>query len=272
MLVHVRAHLGLLTALLDGPQTDRLRPRIAAAAAEAAGFAAWLWFDLGDLFRAQSLYRDASAAVGEAGDRGLGAYIRGYQSIIATRSEGPGHALTHLREASRMGRGSLSGTTRSWLTVLEAETLARTGQPESAVAAVSRAEELLAEGEVVSDPWMYDFDQGSLAAHAGNCYLAVDQPGRAADSFETALRFLPTSCDRRGARISVGLARARLATGDGEEALRLASAALTTFATRGSVAGVHEVRNLRGEFAHAGLAGAASALDEHARALGRLAG
>ncbi|MBA2323437.1 MAG: helix-turn-helix domain-containing protein, partial [Pseudonocardiales bacterium] len=114
MLVHVRAHLGLLTALLDGPQTDRLRPRIAAAAAEAAGFAAWLWFDLGDLFRAQSLYRDASAAVGEAGDRGLGAYIRGYQGIIAARSEGPGHALTYLREASRMGRGSLSGTTSSW--------------------------------------------------------------------------------------------------------------------------------------------------------------
>lgn len=272
MLVHVRAHLGLLTALLDGHQVDRLRPRIASAAAEAAGFAAWLWFDLGDVFHAQRLYREAAAAVEEAGDRGLGAYLRGYQGMIAARSDGPDHALAHLVEASRLGRRSLSGTTRSWLTVLEAETLARTGQPEAAVAAVGRAEELLTEGASLSDPWMYDFDRGSLAAHAGNCYLAVQQPRRAAASFEDALRLLPASCDRRGARISIGLARARLASGDGDEALRLATDALTTFITRGSVAGVHHVRDLRGELARAGLAGAVAALDEHARALGSLAG
>jgi hypothetical protein len=50
MMVHVQVHVGLLMSLLDSPQPDVLRHRIASAAAEAAGFAAWLWYDLGDLY------------------------------------------------------------------------------------------------------------------------------------------------------------------------------------------------------------------------------
>ena len=268
MLAHVRAHLGLLTALLDSHQIDGLRPRVASAAAEAAGFAAWLWFDLGDVFNARRCYRHAAKVIEEAGDRGLGSYIQGYQGMVTVQTDGPARALVQFHEASDTAPRSLSGPTRSWLMILKAEALARTGQPEAAVAAVGCAEELLAGGPPSGqDPWMYDFDRGSLAAHSGNCYLALNKPKQATKSYEEALRLLPAPCDRRGARISVGLSRARLACGDGEEALRLATAALTTFATRGSAAGVQSVCGLRSDFARAGLGAAASALDEHARAL-----
>lgn len=266
MLVHVRAHLALLTALLKSEQPARLRHRIASAAGEAAGFAAWLWFDLGDAFSTQRCYDHAKDAVTEAGDVGLGAYITGYRGIVAAQNDGPAAALVHLGEASDTAPRSLSGTVRAWLMILTAEAMAHTGQAAAAVTAVLRAHELLADtGPSGAEPWMYEFDHGSLAAHTGTCHLALGQATQAAEAFEDALRSLPPSCDRRGARIQVGLARARIASGDGDEALRLATAALATFAQRGSAAGLRSVGDLRTTFALAGLPAAASALDEQAR-------
>lgn len=62
--MQVNAHLGLLTALLNSPQPDRLRFRIASAAAE-------------------------------AGDEALGSYVEGYRRIVATQTGDPATALLH---------------------------------------------------------------------------------------------------------------------------------------------------------------------------------
>lgn len=115
---------------------------------------------------------------------------------------------------------------------------------------------------------MYDFDEGSLAVHAGTCLLTVGQPESAAAAFTDALRLLPSSCERRGAEIQVGLAAARLASGHVEEAQRLTLTSLESFAARGSVAGLHRVRELRRQFRAWGHLSAAEAIDERARALG----
>jgi hypothetical protein len=115
---------------------------------------------------------------------------------------------------------------------------------------------------------MYDFDEGSLAVHAGTCLLTVGRPESAAAAFSDALRLLPASCERRGAEIQVGLAAARLASGEVEEAQRLTLVSLATFAARGSVAGLHRVRELRGQFRARGHVSAAAAIDERARTLG----
>jgi hypothetical protein len=66
MLACVQSHLGVLTTFLGYQQSAALRHRIASATAEAAGFAAWLWFDLGDTLRANQSYRQAHGAVAEA--------------------------------------------------------------------------------------------------------------------------------------------------------------------------------------------------------------
>lgn len=130
------------------------------------------------------------------------------------------------------------------------------------------AEELLTGGSRAGlDPGCTTSSTEVWRRTPATCYLALNQPKQAAKFFDEALRLLPASCDRRGARINIGLARARLASGDGDEALRLAAAALTAFAARGSAAGVQSVCRLRGDFTRAGLPAAASALDEHARAL-----
>lgn len=165
----------------------------------------------------------------------------------------------------------LSDPIRSWLTVLSADVLARVGRNDDALAALDDAQTLLAGQDSRTDEWMYDFDKGSLAVHAGTCLLTVGCPERAAAVFADALRLLPASCERRGAEIQVGLAAARLTSGEVEEAQRLTHASLATFAARGSVAGLHRVREMRGMFRARGHAGAAAAIDEQVRALGAVA-
>ncbi|MGH3525255.1 MAG: hypothetical protein ACRDU4_21115 [Mycobacterium sp.] len=87
MIVHVQAQAGLLVALLDSAAPDALRRRVASAAAEAAGFAAWLWYDLGDLSTMNHCYRQAVLAVTESSGTALRSYILGYQGLVA-RAQG----------------------------------------------------------------------------------------------------------------------------------------------------------------------------------------
>ncbi|MGH4011220.1 MAG: helix-turn-helix domain-containing protein [Pseudonocardiaceae bacterium] len=268
MMVHVQAHVGLLVSLLDSPQPDSLRHRIASAAAEAAGFAAWLWYDLGDLYTMSHCYRQASLAADESTSTGLRSYILGYQGLVARAQGRPDSALGFFDQARQTAQRTVSDPTRSWLTVLTADALARVGRSREALAALDTARSLLAGQDNRTDEWMYDFDEGSLAVHAGTCLLTVGRPESAAAAFTDALRLVPTSCERRGAEIQVGLAAARLASGDVEEAQRLTLVSLETFAARGSVAGLHRVRELRGTFRARGHVNAAAAIDERARALG----
>lgn len=272
MMVHVQAHVGLLVSLLDSPQPDSLRHRVASAAAEAAGFAAWLWYDLGDLYSMSHCYQQASRTGDESTNTGLQSYILGYQGLVARAQDRPESALAFFDQAQQTAPRSLSAPTRSWLTVLTADALARVGRNDEALTALDDAQTLLAGQDSRTDEWMYDFDEGSLAVHAGTCLLTIGHPERAAATFTDALRLLPPSCERRGAEIQVGLAAARLASEEVEEAQRLTHASLATFAGRGSVAGLHRVREMRGLFRASGHVGAVAAIDEQVRALGAVAG
>jgi len=78
---------------------------------------------------------------------------------------------------------------------------------------------------------------------------------------------LAPSWDRRKATITVGIAHTRLASGEFEEAQRMAATALVVFAERGSAAGLHRVRGVRDAFREAGHHAAALTLDEQARAV-----
>ena len=272
MMVHVQAHVGLLVSLLDSPQPDSLRHRVASAAAEAAGFAAWLWYDLGDLDTMSHCYRQAGLAAAESSNTGLRSYLLGYQGLIARAQGRPDSALGFFDQARQSAGGLFLIPTRSWLTVLAADALAQVGRSREALAALDAARSLLAGQDSRTDEWMYNFNEGSLAVHAGTCLLTVGRPESAAVAFTDALRLLPSSCERRGAEIQVGLAAAQLASGEVEEAQRLTLVSLETFAVRGSVAGLHRVRELRATFRARGHVGAAAAIDERARALGALPG
>lgn len=268
MMVHVQAHVGLLVSLLDSAVPNLLRHRVASAAAEGAAFAAWLWYDLGDLYTMSHCYRQADLAADESSNTGLRSYILGYQGLVARAQGQPESALEFFDQARQSAQRSVSNPTRSWLTVLTADALARVGRSREALAELDAARSILAGQDSRTDEWMYDFDEGSLAIHAGTCLLTVERPESAAAAFTDALRLLPASCERRGAEIQVGLAGARLASGEVEEAQQLALVSLETFAARGSVAGLHRVQELWGQFRARGHVGAAAAIEERARALG----
>ncbi len=212
-------------------------------------------------------YRQARLAADESSNPGLRSYLLGYEGLVARAQGRPESALGFFDEARQTAQRSSSDSTRSWLTVLTADALARVGRSREALIALDAAQSLLAGQDSRTDEWMYDFDEGSLAVHAGTCLLTVGRPESAAAAFTDALRLLPASCERRGAEIQVGLAAARLMSGEVEEAQRLTLVSLETFAGRGSVAGLHRVRELRATFRARGHVSAAAAIDERARAL-----
>jgi hypothetical protein len=110
------------------------------------------------------------------------------------------------------------------------------------------ARSLLAGQDSRTDEWMYDFDEGGLAAHADTCLLTIGRPESSAAAFTDALRLLPPACERRGAEMTL--------------------TSLATFAARDSVAGLQRVRELRGTFLARGYVSTAAVIDEKARALG----
>lgn len=266
MLVPVEAHLGLLMSLLKSAQGSPVRHRIASAAAEAAGFAAWIWYDLGDEYKMAQHYRTANGLLAEAEHPALGAYVGSYQSLACDAGGLTDEAIAHAEWALDTAPETISKLTRSWLCVVAASALAPApGRRAEALALLGQARDHfdVADGR---EDWMYDFDQTALAGSRGHCHLRLGQPAAAISAFTEGLAALPATCERRGAQFSVGLAEAHLAAGDAEEAVSMAARSLEVFATRGSVSGLRRVQRLRDLLHNNGHKRHAARLDEQVRA------
>lgn len=266
MLVPVEAHLGLLLALLEGRHPEAVRRRLAVAAGEAAGFAAWIWFDLGDPHKMALLYRMADRLLDDAGDTGLWAYVNGYRALTHEAIGLGSEALEHADAALHRAPKSTTHTTRSWLYALSASACAlvdsrRTDVPDL----LAKARDHL-DAAQDREPWMYAFDHTALAAHRGQCHLRLGRPAEALTAFTEGLNELPPGHERRGAQLTVGLAQAHLAAGDPEAAVTHGCTALDVFAARGSASGLRRVRNLRDLLRRSGHRVAARELDERVRA------
>ena len=136
----------------------------------------------------------ARTAQNESSNTGLRSYILGYQGLVARAQGRPEAALGFLDEARQSAERSAADPTRSWLTVLAADALARVGRSHEALAALDAARSLLAGQDGRTDEWMYDFDEGGLTVRAGTCLLTVGRPESAAAAFTEALRLVPACC------------------------------------------------------------------------------
>lgn len=258
------AHLRLLAALLRGAQPDHLRHRIASAAVETAGLAAWLWFDVGDRVKTSALYRMAGDLLEEAGNPALGAYVTGYRALTAD-AFGTGHeAGRHAEAAWILAPATTSGLARSWLAAVGASTLALTGDRRRALGSLRQARAYL-DAAAGGEEWMFDFDRSSLASYEGQCHLRLGQPDEAAAAFRQGLAAVPAGCERRGAFLAIGLAEASLAGREKDVALGDALMALAVFQKLGSAAGLLRVHRFRGLLVEAGHRREAAVLDEHVR-------
>lgn len=266
MLVPVEAHLGLLLTLLEGRHPDPVRHRLAVAAGEAAGFAAWIWFDLGDPHKMTLLYRMADELLNEAGDSGLWSYVNGYRALTHESIGLGAEALEHAEAALHRTPRTTTRTTKSWLYAITASACALVDARRSDVPdLLSKARDHLDSAQD-REPWMYAFDNTALAAHRGQCHLRLGQPAEALNAFADGLNELPPGHERRGAQLAVGLAQGHLAAGDPEAAAAHGLSALDIFAARGSASGLRRVRNLRNLLRESGHSPAARELDERVRA------
>lgn len=245
MLVPVDGHLGLLLSLLETAAPERLRRRIASAAGEAAGFSAWIWFDLGDHFKMDRRYGAALNALAEADDRGLRSYVSAYRAVTTDAAGRSDEAASHASTALDMADRSVTRVTKAWLHAVKATACAHTGDSRTALAQIGQAHSALEQAGSECDEWMYDFDHERLLGYEGNCLLELGSYAQAARSFEHAISGVPATCVRRRAELSVDLAQARLAEGETAEAVRLAREAIAVFARRGSASGMSRVRRLR---------------------------
>jgi transcriptional regulator with XRE-family HTH domain len=241
MLGPVEAHLSLLTSLMRGSQPEPLRHRVASAAAEAAGLAAWLWLDLGDQARAAMRYEMASGLLGQAANPALGGYVTGYRVLAAGAACVRAQAVCLAEMARAQTPLSASRLMRSWLAAVSASAAAQAGDQHGALKLIGQARDLF---DTAGDreEWMYDFDLSSLALYQGQCYLQAGQPREAMSAFETGLAGLPGSCARRRAVLMAELARACVPTGQLDAAISHAGQALDLFALHASAAGLDRIR------------------------------
>lgn len=265
MSVPVEAHLGLLIALLGNASSTALRHRIASAAGEAAGFAAWIWHDLGDPHKSALYYRTARDLLPEAGNPALASYISGYQAL-ANEAEGlTGDAVHHARQALDTAPKATTRLTRSWLSALAAGTLAATGRRDDSLALLHEAEEHF-DAAQDREEWMYEFDRTALADYRGQCHLRLGQAKEAITAFSEGLSALPATCERRGAQITIGLAEAHFSDGRLDQATDAAHRSLEIFAARGSVSGLRRVRRFRDLLRDGGHHREADQMDQHVKA------
>jgi tetratricopeptide (TPR) repeat protein len=261
MLVPVEAHLGLLLELLEGQQPEHMRHRLAVAAGEAAGFAAWIWFDLGHLHKMGLLYRMAGDLLADAGDKGLWSYVAGYRALTLEASGLGAEAIQHADAALGHAPASASGTAKSWLCAVNASAASLIKSRRDDVPRLLNDARDHLDSAGGREEWMYDFDHTSLAGHRGQCHLRLGQPTQAISAFNEGLTELPPGHDRRGAQLSIGLAQAHLDAGDPEAALSHAISALDTYAAKGSTSGLRRVRRMRDLFRKSGHNAAAEGLD-----------
>ncbi|MEV7007271.1 helix-turn-helix domain-containing protein [Streptosporangium sp. NPDC051022] len=265
MLVPVDGHLGLLLSVLRAPVPDRLRRRVASAAGEAAGFSAWIWFDLGDHFKMGRRYGIALDALAEAGDAGLRSYVSAYRAVTADAAGRAGEAVRHASAALDVAGRSVTGVTAAWFHAVNATAHAHAGDGRTALAELGRAHTTLERAGEERDEWMYDFDHERLLGYEGNCLLELGRHSEAARSFERAFGGVPATCVRRRAEIGVDLAQALLGQGETAEAVRLAQESIAVFARRGSTSGMSRVRRLRDHMVGHGHTVAARELDDFVR-------
>lgn len=264
MLISVEAHLSLLISLMHGSQKAPLRHRIASAAVEAAGFAGWLWFDLGDQFKMRKLYELTGSLLGESGNPALSSYITGYQALTADGSGMRREAIDHAEAARSRAPASLSRLTLSWIAAIGASAVALQGDQRAALELAGQARSYFdtANGK---EEWMYDFDHSSLAVYLGQCHLRLGQPREAVAAYSAGLAELPHGCDRRAAFLAIGLAEACLLGRELDAAVHHANRALDVFAHRASAAGLMRVQSFRDQLAAAGHQDYANELDERVR-------
>ncbi|MYS87598.1 hypothetical protein GTZ85_47180 [Streptomyces sp. SID5474] len=227
----VRAHLRLVQELAQGTGDREQRGRLAAAGSELASFAAWLSWDMADLGSARVWYGTAIGSARRAGDPVLSAYQAGSLAQLEVSSGNPAEATALLRGARRsLGQG-LSAIADAWLSSLEAQALAASGNEVEAgralVASASAAERIPGE-DPAPWPWVFAFDEAKVAAARIACGVHLGRPDWVFDALRAAEPAIRSGHAKQRALLMLDIADAHLESGHVDTAFACADQAVET--------------------------------------------
>jgi transcriptional regulator with XRE-family HTH domain len=261
----VTGHLDAISVLLKGSPSPSQRARLCSLAAETAGLAGWLRWDMDDAAGAASYFGAALRAAREAGDRALVAYLAGSAACQPPHRESPRRRLEQLRSLSW---SDATPSTRVWLAAKEADAHALLGDATGCLRALDRAQRALDDtgGQAFRRPRFDTIDQGWLNGERGASLAKLGRTRDARAILLAATARLGASEERDWLWLAAAVTSTYVQDREPEEACRLAEVVLERAARKGLAPVVQAVRGLHRQLSLTAPAPAVQALDERLRA------
>jgi transcriptional regulator with XRE-family HTH domain len=221
----VRQCRQLVGAMLERPQPRRRLRHLHVVAGWLSALLGNLAFHLGD-YAAAAAHLGAAARLAQAADhRGLIAWVRGAQSMVALYDGRAEAALRLARQGQAVAPGPLArAQLASWG---EARALARMGDRRGVLEAVARGSRAIeAAGDDRGPGGVFSFSAGEFEQYCGTACLWLDLPVKAKQHVERALELRETVAARAMARLDLAAAQCQL--GYPGEASQIAAEALQT--------------------------------------------
>ncbi|MFK0113161.1 helix-turn-helix domain-containing protein [Streptomyces sp. NPDC091217] len=224
-----QGHLELIRTIIRNAPDDTYRTRLAPVASEAASFAAWLAWDMGNHGSARGWYGAAVKAAQSAHDPLLLAYQVGSLASFEADTGNP-HAAIRLIHQARHHLGShVPLLAAAWLASIEATAHAASQDQracEKALKACAQHAAQIPDAEPVAWPWIFAFDERKLVACYLTCTARLGQPLHTRLSEQNVATALSSGHDKQRALLTFDVASGHLAANELDKAFSLASRAL----------------------------------------------
>ncbi|MBV8694816.1 MAG: helix-turn-helix transcriptional regulator [Ktedonobacteraceae bacterium] len=249
LLAGTLGHLGTITHLLKYPHVTPLHRRLCSIATTSSRMIGLISFDLNMYNVAQNYYDMSLQTAQHVEDHTAYAVSLGRKSFVATYNRQLQDAHDMLQEAQKRAAYEANPLVCSWLSVVEAEVLARMHRKSACLRTLERAETFIAQQKAWQDD-MYAIHVNllTLLGYKGVCYLQFAQPkmARQAEQVLTeALGAIPPSRIRHRAVILADLAAAYLQQKEVEQACKTATQVLTLMHQTRSLMVVRRIVDLR---------------------------
>ncbi|MGH2706802.1 MAG: hypothetical protein ACRDJF_01010 [Actinomycetota bacterium] len=244
----VLGHLRLADTLLEASRSEADRVRLAVAASETAGLAAWLARDSWDHAAARQHHQAAVAYAERAGNDLLRAYTLVDMSYWAARTGDGDEAVRWIERAQSLLPPDAPPACGANLWALEAVARAAAHDPAVALHALGRAENILQRSEEQDEavwPWVFPVNYGLLARHRITVAIECKLPRMALPLLEEVLKGLGAVPNKRHALPLCDLAFANLLSGEIEEACRLAGEAFAIAVQLSDKESVQRIEGIR---------------------------
>lgn len=243
LLAHLR-----LTQSLAAEADGTAKVQLAAVGSEAASFAGWLAWDMGDHGSARTWYGTAIRAARRASNSLLAAYQLGSLAQFEAHAGNSTQALSLIRSARRHLADQCPAVAEAWLAANEALAHAATGDSDAADRALTAAA-CIVERIAVEDPppwpWVLNFTPGKVAATRVTCGAWLGRPRWVLAAQDSISSVMTSGHEKQRALLLADLAMAHMAEGRIDGAFALGARALEIGTRYRSGRIVERVRALR---------------------------